>query len=1191
MFLKQVELYGFKSFSSKTLLKFGEGVTAIVGPNGCGKTNIQDAIKWVLGEQNPRQLRGSEMQDVIFNGTADVPSLGFAEVSLTLDNSTNFFSLQYDEVVITRRLYRSGESEYLINKVPVRLKDIIVLIAGTGMGTSSYAIIEQGKMDQVLAAKPGERRDIFEEASGITKYKVKEKEALRKLDQSEENLVRVRDILLEVKRQVSSIERQVTKAQKYQQLYEQLKKLEIGLGALDYRQFNQRKLQAERKKSELEAKLQQLSQERIRYSEKTVSLRDELAGRRQVLEEKEKEWAQLEASSRLSRDRVAMEKETQKEWQSQREWLSGELAAAAQRIEQLNGQIQQGEQDQETIQREQKTKEELLLLLEKEIQALLDSIREEEQSVSRGQSRLADLTRRQADLNNELLEAVHQRQNLAGQQSRLSKQLEEVSRELALLEEEKTKLLQSEQEYHVQLDELQKSETWISEKLSVFRAAYQQTTEQFHQKENLQSAMVTKIQFLEDLRARYEGFSEGVRYLLAGEKPLSEGVFDCVANLIEVEAGYELAVEAALGEDLQTVLADKTQTAFQAMETAAGFGKGKVTLLSLEWIPYSTCGSARENSAKGKPLLQFVRCGERYRPAIEYLLKDVFVLEGFNSSDLGDIELSSSRFVTADGRLMGNGFISGGRGRTQETTLIGRESRVRQLKNEQQEMAQQIETLKNRLDQAKETISGLEAEQAETHQKNQELERDLTQRQAGVAELGRRTQSLISQKTVLEKEVAQLVSERQMLEKKERKLNDLAALAQAAHQEEHQQLEDLKQLVLTREQERENRQISLTEISTELNALTREAEKQKRTVEFLRQTLINEEESQAGRQTSLGELKKRIQQSQSAVLELEQQAQIWEKQRENFQKELNLLKSRQTELETELRNDETEERVLQEKRQQFQETTHLAQMETKEMDVKIEHLLLRLRDSYQVETSVLAEAELECHVEQAQTELQQLRQKVQQMGPVNVAALEEHKELTERLQFLTTQEQDLVSSKESFTSAIQKIRRTTRTLFRETFEKIQTHFHHYFTKLFGGGDAQLVLVDQEEVLESGIEILVRPSGKKLQNISLLSGGEKALTATALLFALFKTKPSPFCILDEIDAPLDEANIDRFCDALKEFTQQSQFLIITHNKKTMTIADVLYGVTMERPGISQIISVKMTKPTDTAPLEEAESALV
>lgn len=1190
MFLKQVELYGFKSFSSKTILKFSEGITAIVGPNGCGKTNIQDAIKWVLGEQNPRQLRGSEMQDVIFNGTADVPSLGFAEVSLTLDNSTEFFSLQYDEVVITRRLYRSGESEYLINKVPVRLKDITDLIAGTGMGTSAYAIIEQGKMDQVLAAKPDERRDIFEEASGITKYKVKEKEAFRKLEQTEENLVRVRDILLEVKRQISSIERQVTKAQKYQQLYEQLKKLEIGLGALDYRQFNQRKLQAEQEKSELETQLQQLSEKGSQRSQQTAVLRGELASRRQILEEKEKEWAQLEASFRLSQDRVAMEKQTQEEWQSQRERLSGELAAAAQRIEQLNGQIQQGEQDQKTIQREQKTKEEKLLLLEKKIQVLLDSIHEEEQSVSRGQSSLADLMRRQTDLNNELLQAVHQRQNLTGQQSRLSKQLEEVSRELAHLEEEKTKLLQSEQEYRIQLDELQESETRISEKLSAFRAAYQQTTEQFHQKENLQSAVVIKIQFLEDLRARYEGFSEGVRCLLAGEKPLLEGVFDCIANLIEVEPGYELAVEAALGEHLQTILVDRTQTAMKAMEAVAGFGKGKVTLLSLEWIPFSASSCSQENSGSEKLLIQLIRCQDRYRPAVEYLLKDVFVLESVDLFRLETIGLSTSRFVTMDGRLFGNGLLSGGRGGTQESALIGRESRIRQLKSEQQETEQQIRLLKAHVDQRKQEIASLELQQTDISQKIQGLERLLTQKQAGGAELGRRVQFVQDQKILLEKEIGQLAIEQEIFEKKEAELKILAAQAEQDRQKERQGLEDLKQEIWAKEHERESRQLSLTEVKTELSALGREWEKQKKTLEFLKQALADEESSQRGRQNSILELGKRIGQSQAAVSELKQKAHAWEEQRENFQRELNLLKDQQTGLEAKLRNAEDEERGLQEKRQELQETVHLAMMETKEMDVKIEHLLLRLRDSYQVEAVALAEVELECQVEQAQAELQQLRQKVQQMGPVNVAALEEHRELTERLQFLTTQEQDLVSSKESLTSAIQKIRRTTRTLFRETFEKIQTHFHHYFTKLFNGGGAQLILVDQEEVLESGIEILVRPPGKKLQNISLLSGGEKALTATALLFAIFKTKPSPFCILDEIDAPLDEANIDRFCDTLKEFTLQSQFLIITHNKKTMTITDVLYGVTMERPGISQIISVKMTKPTETAPLEEAEPAL-
>ncbi len=964
MYFKRLELLGFKSFADKTTLDFEAGVTAIVGPNGCGKSNISDAIRWVLGEQSAKSLRGSSMEDVIFNGSSAKEALNFTEVSLTLSNQTRILPIDYDEVTISRRLYRSGESEYLLNKNNVRLRDVHELLMGTGIGTESYSIIEQGKMDVILNSRPDERRVIFEEAAGITKFKSQKKEALRKLEQTDQNLLRVNDIIQEVKRQIGSIERQAKKAEAYKVEFEKLKNLELSIG---YREFSL--FENER-------------QEKIRQAEELIFKETESDARAEELD-------RIYSDKKIGLDR-----------------LEGSLQENVSREMLASGQMRK---DQDRI------------LLNRE--------------------RMGELVERRDNLLRQIESARKRVEEFMAEHSLLSAQFEEAAKEEA-------------------------------EGLLFLGTAE------------------TEFQAIDHFSKSAETESRALRQ---AQEDAASGKLKHRSELAQVRAqGASLAARI---ESLET---QKAAIAREMAEADSVLGEANGAL------------GAQDSGFWGR-----IR---QFKEKIKELL----------SQFAGNIGTQEDARLEAEIKTFAEDIL-----RFQESHADEREKRA------------SIEGRRSKLDETLEFLAGEIAGLAGNRERFIQNEASLATESAGAEAQERSLRGSILN---LEMSVRNKTGEREAL---------LVRLAetrsrQGAYAARREKIEKDKSWILESKKTQE-------ELSVSYEKEAQEAGSKKEALEIENQSL----DADLSRVTL--ERDEILRQMESLRLEREDAA---------------------LELETLHAEQQANHRSLDETRRKLHET----QMEGAQVGFAIDRLKERIFNAYQIDllvqgeiaqTQAEAQAALEgngapLNLEEAREQIQKHREKLNKMGPVNLVAIEEHSEMKARFEFLTQQEQDLIKAKEDLHKAILKINRTTRELFTETFAKVQQYFTEYFKLLFHGGMAELVLLDQEDVLESGIEIVARPPGKKLQTISLLSGGEKALTATALMFALFKVKPSPFCILDEIDAPLDETNVERFCNVLKEFIVGSQFILITHNKQTMNLADAMYGITMAQTGVSRVVSVKFSE---------------
>jgi len=971
VYFKKLEICGFKSFANKTEILFEAGVTAVVGPNGCGKSNVSDSIRWVLGEQSAKSLRGSSMEDVIFNGAADREPLNFAEVSLTLANETRLLAVDYDEVTISRRLYRSGESEYLLNKNLVRLKDIHELLLGTGIGTESYSVIEQGKMDAVLNSKPEERRAIFEEAAGITKFKAKKKEALRKLEQTDQNLLRINDIIQEVKRQISSVERQAKKAEQYKVEFEKMKKLELAVAGREFLLFDQDRRTKEEELSNLKAEEsachEAASSIETRYQEK----RGELSRAESALSESTAKEAMTQAAIRQKQDRILLNRERVGELAERKGNIEREIESIHARISGFHAEFEKLEQGVVAALEEEKAG-----------QGILDS--------AEAELRAADAGYREAASNESSL-----RQSLSESDRRRSRAQAEIAR----------------------------------------------------------------------CRAEMAAISSRIKRLGRDQESL-------LAEIREID------------EKMSPTLFDPS----------TGSGQGAVSALETK---------VREWRDR---FLSVVRA---------WLGRDRRELD---ANDETEFDKQIRQFADEVGRLQG--------------TVDQREIESRH----QREVRGRLET---RLSSLADELAELQREESLQRENEQRFETEL----AGTAEEEKTSEALIS---------AARETIRLRQEEKETVLVRVAEVRsrQANYTQRREQAEKDKNWIV--ETERGQRQMA--------ENLAKEAE------ETVTRRQALEAESQGLEDDTV-----RLNAERDEVLRGLEGLRI---EREGVLAAL-------TEIETERRE---KQKFLDEAR----ERVHAFEMQSTEIRFAMERLKERIFNAYQVDLALDSEregmegdasemlgTEQVTDIEAAKAEIQKSREKLNRMGPVNLVAIEEHQEMTERFTFLTQQEQDLLKAKDDLHKAIQKINRTTRELFEETFKKVQGYFSEYFKLLFNGGQAELVLLDEHDILESGIDIVARPPGKKLQNITLLSGGEKALTAVALVFALFKVRPSPFCILDEIDAPLDESNVDRFCNVLKEFITTSQFILITHNKRTMNLADAIYGITMAQTGISNVVSVKFS----------------
>ncbi|NQT94981.1 MAG: chromosome segregation protein SMC [Candidatus Omnitrophica bacterium] len=1181
MYLKKITLFGFKSFANKTELVFEPGVTAVVGPNGCGKSNISDGIKWVLGEQSAKELRGSKMEDIIFNGTADTQAVNLAEVSLTLSNKDRILPVDYDEVIVTRRTFRSGESEYLLNKTQVRLKDIMNILAGTGIGVSSYSVAEQGKMDRVLNAKPEDRREIFEEASGITKYKTQKKEALNKLEHTETNLTRLADIINEVKRQINSIERQAKKAEKFRAEFENLKEKDIRLSFHDYSQVKDQETGTKQKTDSLKQKEGHFSlelnvqQDELRiHRDKITSIDETIAETRQNLSEISSTIDKNDNSVRIDRERID-------ELSKRSDSLQREIGEIGVRLTQLRDKIGSVESEFNVIDHERENKQVLLSEAERALNSITETIKQCEKAISDSKLAIMDNATSQSRVKTDLSKISASLTTASSRHRRLTIEKDNISKEKLSID---SSFQAAEESLTQQKRALDSVLNQLNSAKSVFSQLKTNTEEKASAIETLKQRLASagsKLEVLKDLKEKKEGFSEGVKAYMEfiennpEEKELFVGT---IAGLVRPKEGFIAAIESALGERSQMIVVKDKEAVDRAIDFLKREEKGRAQFIALDEILDTDI--RLEQPAHPSLISNLIDCidtEDTHKPVLEYILQDTYLVESI--ADTGKVAKGSAAlFVTKVGETSQGLVTTGGSSSGDEyTSIIGRDAKIRELSQEVKTLKTEVSHYEDeylqmlqRKEQMQKEVTGLEsvtkAEEMKLHTRESERVKTAEQRDKLEQELG-----------IIGIELDEITEEEKILHGREETLTpELANLEQ-----EHAKLDSVtnqsQATISEKTQEKETTIAKLAEIRTQMSLVTEKFNAQSDTLNMMKGSLSNEETAISDRKNQLEEAHDKLAALRSEIERLIEENKVLENQKQIVSQKLDTARDERKAISSLVEGAESTIRGKQKELDEIRSNISTFHINVNELNHKADNIRERIFNAYKVdldEENITSSDDEDWDA--IALEVEQLKEKIERMGPVNLVAIEEHKELQDRYEFLTSQQEDLLNAKESLHKAINKINRTTRKMFIETFEQINVAFKEYFKLLFGGGTAELFLLDQADILESGIEIVVRPPGKKLQSISLLSGGEKALTSIALLFSLFKVRPTPFCILDEIDAPLDEANIDRFSRILQEFVKTTQFIIITHNKKTISVSDIMYGITMEKSGISKIVSVKFAE---------------
>ncbi|HBF13722.1 MAG TPA: chromosome segregation protein SMC [Deltaproteobacteria bacterium] len=1183
MKIKRIEIIGFKSFMDKTVVTFDKDVTAVVGPNGCGKSNIVDAIRWVMGEQSAKHLRGKNMEDVIFAGTESRAPLSMASVELTFSTEgyqTPAAYLNHSEISICRRLYRTGDSEYLINKVPVRLKDITDLFLGTGIGTKAYSIIEQGRVGQIITSKPEERRYYIEEVAGVSKFKARKESALRKMEATSQNLLRLTDVIGELERQVRSLDRQARKAEKYRELRTEFEKWDLALSAADY-------ADAFSKQEEGEASLKKLGEEEIGLKSVLQNEENEIEAVRFGLLEKEKELNEVQNRLfevtnyiRLSESGLKFKKDERVHLQARTEEGVKFLTELEMQYEGVSqGLIQIDDQKWQADMEAQSCQEELVTLASQneniqtgltDVAKQLEAVREElyatEARLHKLDAEKQNLHRKKDDLKKVLSHDEEKLGGLKSQYHQAQKVYHEVTSTLTGLKQLKFDLTTKTDSLFQELGQL-KSNLDVEQK-NLFRLKEELTLKQ------------SRLSSLEELSRNFEGYQEGTRSVLLKKKELAEeGIFGTVADFVETEPMFENAVSAVLGEKLQYVVVKSQQEGLQAVEylnTLAG-GRSSFVPLGVR-SSYEQSGEISSQEGVLGPLRQFVNLPSDYQTLSEFLFGDVVVVDTLKRAlDLWSFNGHRKTLVTLGGEVVDpSGVITGGSTENTSKALL-------EKKREMKDLGVLIENLKGELQAKEGQCQNLIAQVGVLEGSLEVVKSTSFEEEIKIANQEKDLTHFKKELSKIETDQAELVSR---LEQAHRQLDELATTEQIFEEEQKTLAE--KSLNLTAE---------LAVKKSEYEGLAKSAATQ---AEILTQIKIKVAQSRERMDHLDAEIKRLIDEKGRLFLEkikkTEEQLGFMFKDEQmaaqcaHIEKMLVKRMDQKTTIESSMRtlreSYETQTGLVREREQGFKKMRdHLALLAQQISQVTIsltevrglmKHLTEQCLERHRLSLADIYKDRLDSNLdrEQAKVKVSELREKLSNMGDVNPQALQEYDELKTRLDFLLHQKTDLETSLKTLERVIQKINRTTRERFLATFKLVDETFQKVFPKLFQGGRARLALTNEENLLETGVDIIAQPPGKKLQSISLLSGGEKALTAVSFIFSIFLIKPSPFCILDEVDAPLDEANVHRYNDMIRTMTDKSQFIVITHNKRTMEMVDVLYGVTMQEAGVSQLVSVNL-----------------
>lgn len=1194
MYLKTLELVGFKSFAQKTKLHFEPGMTAVVGPNGCGKSNISDAIRWVLGEQSAKALRGSKMEDVIFSGTDAQKPLSMAEVSLTLADCEDSLGTEYAEVTVTRRVLRSGEGQYFINKTPCRLKDIQRLFMDTGIGTNSYSLMEQGRIDLILSSRPEDRRAVFEEASGITKFKADKKEAIRKLDQTEANLLRLADIIREVKRRIISLQRQAGKAKRY-------KELQTELRTYDIFQSRERLDALANEIQSLETRLAHLLEQEEAARAEIHASEQSAHGLRTAAQQQENEITRaMDAASRAvaERDRARQTVQVNEDRIAELVELSERNArdvdeAESRRHTHEETQVSLDQQWNEAAAAQQAAESELADRT-RHLQDLDAKVEEIRDALNRLRSESLDLESRGARLQNELSNLDAAERNAVVRRERLSAEQAETRRSVEKFEHRRD-------EAEAQMEALAKHVTLAESKEQEIRTERQGLSGIIADQRAAITACQRRLAAREaqvELYAQPDDAAEslptGARALLGGQgdPPLERHrVLGTLADHVHAKDGFERALEVALRAWLDAVIVSDQAALLDALEVLEQQALGSARLWSSE---SPTPNVDLPVDLPGSPLLDHVQVQDAVRSLVQRLLAKVRVVDDLRGVPMP--QPSDTLFVTRAGTaLRGDGGGELWQPGAQESNPLTRRHVLSQWTAEVEQIRAELAHLEAALRASIETDAGLESALQEAQKVLAERRRELAttggehrvkaeeaaQARERMETVSFELQALVEQQASGGDRRAGIASEIESVRDRQSEVrNALSSHNEGIQRREEERAEALAAVT--------DKRIEAVERRQDATRLAGQREDVAHRIAELDALIQERRQGIDTYQSRMQDLRAQIDEASARIAPLEAEVQ-------RNQEALAAARRAREEHTLALRHLEG---TLHEKRAALEALRNQRSgidIALAEQRTRRQHLVERLSQDYHITPEQLSETQepewpdgVRPDQETRETRIAELRAKIESMGPVNLIAIEEHEELEERFKFLTEQQDDLVKAKAQLLDMIRRINQTTTEMFTRTFDQVNENFQGTFKQLFGGGAAKLVLVDDAEVLESGIEIIARPPGKKLQTVSLLSGGERTMTAVALLFALYMVKPSPFCVLDELDAALDDANIHRFVTMVEGFVRKSQFIVITHNRQTIEAADALYGVTMEKFGISKIVSVRFHKEHEPSPSADPAS---
>ena len=1179
MYLKSIEVHGFKSFANKINFKFHNGITGIVGPNGSGKSNVADAVRWVLGEQRIKQLRGASMQDVIFSGTEMRKPLGYAYVAITLDNTDHQLSIDYDEVTVSRRLYRSGESEYMINGTVCRLKDVNELFYDTGIGKEGYSIIGQGQIDKILSGKPEERRELFDEAAGIVKFKRRKYAAQKKLEDEKQNLVRVNDILAELENQTGPLERQSEKAKVYLKKKEELKTLDVNVFLLE-------NVRVRQQLTEVDGKLRIANDDLEETSSRYANIKEE--------------YEQIESRIELLDQAIEAARATLTDTGVMRSKLEGEINVLKEQIHSAEGNEEHLQTRIRSIQEqinERTAEKDSILTEKKEIDEKLEQLEqartEARQLLEATQSRIEELNNNIESGKNTIIDALNNRATIKSKLGRYDTMLEQINIRKAELnsrllraksdeaaQTETIKKLEEEFEaVNVVIRELNDKQESMEEQLAAIREELAGRDQKLRDTQVLYHQEKSKLEALANLTERYEGYGGSVKAVME-QKGHEKGIIGVVADIIQADAKYETAIETALGGNIQNIVTEDEETAKRMIGYLKKTKAGRATFLPLTSIThpqeFKNPEALKEEGVIGMAD-ELVKIDKKYRNVAKAMLGRIVVIDNVDHA----VKIARKfdygiRMVTLEGELLvPGGAISGGAFKN-NSNLLGRRREMEELEKKVKQYVVDVDKLLNDIEETKRRRNKLRLEVEDV--KGQLQRKFIEQNTARMNVMQAR-----DKKSETEEGFGELKTEEQDIELQIKEI-------QVGKDEIARELEDSETLEKNVEVQIAEFQKQLEEKRTEESGQAAkvsewdvEVEKMRQSEDFQRQNLERVEGEIARHTAELTEVqeglhlgKEEVERKKESILEIEKTiASSYTAQTDAEQKLKDDIAAKE-ELSAKQKNFFTSREELSERMTALDKEVYRLNSQKERMEESIESQINYMWDEYEITLSDAESLKDETmnDLPAMKKEITALKDAIRKLGDVNVNAIEDYKNLMERYTFLKTQHDDLVEAEKTLLGIIEELDTSMRKQFNEKFAEINREFDKVFKELFGGGKGTLELIEDEDVLEAGIRIIAQPPGKKLVNMMQMSGGEKSLTAICLLFAIQNLKPSPFCLLDEIEAALDESNVGRFAKYLHKLTKNTQFIVITHRRGTMEKADRLYGITMQEKGVSTLVSVNL-----------------